>query len=149
MIKISHRGNTDGPKKELENKPEYIMSAIKKGYDVEIDVWVTDGKIFLGHDKPEVESSLDFILKIKDNTWIHCKNFEALNYFSNFDRLFNFFWHQEDDHTLTSHGYIWTYPNKKIGAKSVIVAIDQLPDESFNHMYGICSDYLDHDTILK
>ena len=29
------------------------------------------------------------------------------------DKSLNYFWHQTDDFTLTSHGYIWTYPGKK------------------------------------
>ena len=39
MILISHRGNINGKKPDLENKPEYIQNAIKLGYNVEIDVW--------------------------------------------------------------------------------------------------------------
>ena len=43
MIFISHRGNLNGKKKKLENKPVYIKDAIKKGFNVEVDVWYTDG----------------------------------------------------------------------------------------------------------
>ena len=39
MKLISHRGNLEGRKPELENNPEYIDEALSKGYDVEIDVW--------------------------------------------------------------------------------------------------------------
>ena len=44
-ILISHRGNIDGEFHELENNPTYIESAIKLGYDVEIDVWYINGKL--------------------------------------------------------------------------------------------------------
>ena len=37
---ISHRGNLYGPNPELENKPEYILAAIKCNFRVEIDLWV-------------------------------------------------------------------------------------------------------------
>jgi hypothetical protein len=53
MIYISHRGNVDGKKPHLENKPEYIDEAISLGYDVEIDVWCIDGGLMLGHDEPK------------------------------------------------------------------------------------------------
>lgn len=33
----------------------------------------------------------------------------------------NCFWHQEDDYALTSSGYIWTYPDKLLTDKSIIV----------------------------
>ena len=32
MKLIAHRGNINGPKYDLENKPKYIMNAINKGY---------------------------------------------------------------------------------------------------------------------
>ena len=34
---ISHRGNLNGPIEEYENHPEYILEALKKGFNVEID----------------------------------------------------------------------------------------------------------------
>jgi hypothetical protein len=53
MIYISHRGNIDGKNPQLENKPSYIDHAISLGYDVEIDIWMIDGFLFLGHDAPQ------------------------------------------------------------------------------------------------
>ena len=43
---ISHRGNINGRNSEMENHPEYIMAALREGYDVEIDVWVINHAIF-------------------------------------------------------------------------------------------------------
>lgn len=54
MRLIAHRGNTSGPS-EFENSPAHIVSAIKAGFDVEIDVRYIDGKFMLGHDKPTYE----------------------------------------------------------------------------------------------
>ena len=70
MIFISHRGNLNGKNKKLENKPAYIKDAIKKGFNVEVDVWYTHG-FYLGHDKPEFKVSKQF-LKIK-NYWVMLK----------------------------------------------------------------------------
>ena len=53
MILISHRGNTSGSNSELENKPEYIMNTLQKGYDVEVDIWSVDKQFYLGHDEPQ------------------------------------------------------------------------------------------------
>ena len=39
MLLISHRGNLNGPDKKFENHPKYIQNAIKKGFDVEIDIY--------------------------------------------------------------------------------------------------------------
>lgn len=49
MILISHRGNLMG-KTSYENEPDYIMNAIKEGFDVEIDVWYQNNTLYLGHD---------------------------------------------------------------------------------------------------
>ena len=50
MYLISHRGNLNGIQKDKENEPEYIISAIDKGFDVEVDVRFENNKFFLGHD---------------------------------------------------------------------------------------------------
>ena len=50
MKLISHRGNLKGPNPQTENHPDQIVECIKKGYDVEIDVRLIDGKPWLGHD---------------------------------------------------------------------------------------------------
>ena len=53
MILISHRGNLNGKIPENENCPDYIDKAIHSGYDVEIDIWMIDNELFLGHDGPQ------------------------------------------------------------------------------------------------
>jgi hypothetical protein len=44
----------------------------------------------------------------------------ALNEFPN-ENLLNYFFHQEDDITLTSKGYIWAYPGKQPIKNSIAV----------------------------
>ena len=58
MILISHRGNLSGPNPLRENTANYIDEAIKKGFDVEIDIWENEGDFFLGHDEPQHKLSL-------------------------------------------------------------------------------------------
>ena len=44
MILIAHRGNINGKQPKNENTIEYIMTALRKGYDVEIDICKWDGR---------------------------------------------------------------------------------------------------------
>lgn len=139
MKLIAHRGNISGISED-ENKPKYIENAISKGFDVEIDIRFIDGKLYLGHDEPNYEVNWFWLHRYKDQLWIHCKNLEALCEFS-CTSGFNYFWHQEDDFTLTSKNYIWTYPGKPITVKSVIV-VPEFKNVNFN-CYGICSDFVE------
>ena len=143
MLKIAHRGNINGPDPDMENTIEAIFIAIGKGYDVEIDVWVIDNIIYFGHDEPQRIIDNFIINKIGKSGWFHCKNLEAVSFFINNYSSFNYFWHDNDDYTLTSSGYIWTYPGKQVTDKSIIVEL-AIPNVSeYNCIpYGICSDYV-------
>lgn len=138
MLKIAHRGNTNGPTIH-ENQLWYIEKAIKEGYDAEIDVWMIRGRLWAGHDSAQYLINEEFLLTNKDRLWIHCKNFEALDYFAKMGNSFNYFWHQEDDFTMTSQNFIWTYPGKEVGDWSVIV---DLEGKTEYNCYAICSDYI-------
>lgn len=140
MLLISHRGNLNGPNSDLENNPDYIESAIKNNFNVEIDVFYKDGSLWLGHDFPQYKITDINWLK-NDYIWCHAKNIEALHFLSNFNDI-HYFWHQNDDVTLTSKGYIWTFPNKKICKKSIIVIQENILVEQMPDCYGICSDFV-------
>ena len=47
------------------------------------------------------------------------------------------FFHQEDDVTLTSKGYIWTYPNKQLTNKSMV--LPKTIDKNLE-CFGVCTD---------
>ena len=91
MILISHRGNINGKLESYENEPNYIDLAITKGFDVEIDVWVKDGIIFLGHDKPQYGVDFRWFKDRISKLWIHCKNVESVIFFKQSHYDFNFF----------------------------------------------------------
>jgi len=59
---IAHRGNVDGINESLENTKDYIDRAISLGYDVEIDLRVKEGKLFLGHDEPQYPVTIDWLI---------------------------------------------------------------------------------------
>ena len=138
MIFISHRGNTNGINKKFENNPAYIKSAINNGYNVEIDVWYKDA-FFLGHDKPQFKVSHKFLENKK--FWCHAKNLEALEKLQKIKT--KYYWHQEDDYALTSNGYIWTYPGKKLSKKSICVLPELNEKKLTKSISGICSDYIE------
>lgn len=140
MIKISHRGNTDGPNPDGENQPHQLVSTISQGFDIEVDVWYWYDQFYLGHDEPKHPVNDQFILDIAENSWFHCKNIEALQRFTEKYPELRFFWHQEDDYTLTSNGYIWTYPGKEVTEKSIVVDLDGSRTYTVQP-YAVCTDY--------
>tara|TARA_B100001057_G_C22784732_1_gene925093 strand:- start:782 stop:1216 length:435 start_codon:yes stop_codon:yes gene_type:complete len=137
---ISHRGNLYGPNKKMENKPEYITDAISRGFEVEIDVYFYNNNLWLGHDKPEYKIDISFLKNSK--IWCHSKNLGALNYLIDNFKI-NTFWHQNDDYTITSKGYIWAYPNKVVTKKAILVVENNIKKSEIpKECLGICSDYI-------
>ena len=142
MKLISHRGNTSGPS-ENENSIEHISCALALGFDVEVDIRLVNGEWWLGHDGPQYRIESPFVVFDNSKIWWHCKNFAALEKLQGSN--LNYFWHQEDDHTLTSKGFIWTYPGKEIGINNIIVMPEMaMPVEDIKNIkaFAICSDYV-------
>jgi len=137
MLLISHRGNIDGINKSEENKIDYINNAINQGFEVEVDVRAFNNKLYLGHDKPDTSIDNNFLLNKK--IWCHAKDFEALIILQKLNCIY--FWHEDDDYTLTSNGYIWTYPGKKLNHKSICVLPELFTLKDIK-CAGICSDYI-------
>jgi hypothetical protein len=143
MILISHRGNINGSFEYYENEPTYIDLSVKKGYDVEVDVWCIDNMLFLGHDDPKYGVDLQWFKDRLFNLWIHCKNIDALSYLKESGYQFNYFWHQEDDVALTSLGFFWTYPGKKLTTNSIAVMPEKSKFENLSLAKGVCSDFIE------
>lgn len=136
MKVISHRGNLNGPS-DLENHPDQIEKVLGLGYDCEIDLWYEFGKFFLGHDIPKYAVHPTFL--DQKGLWIHCKNLDSLNICT--DKQ-NYFWHERDSYTLTSKNFIWTFPNKIVVEKSVIVDNNKNWRSKNYDCYGVCSDHI-------
>ena len=142
MILIAHRGNTNGPSPQRENGQKYCEKAIDQGFHVEIDVWYTD-TWWTGHDRPQYRVNPEF-LKRKE-VWCHAKNIEALYRLQEIGA--HCFFHQNDDVTLTSKGYLWTYPDFQLTKKSICVLPEiQKVASKLSPLYsecaGICSDFI-------
>ena len=137
MLIISHRGNLYGPNPVTENNPHQIMSAIYRGFDVEIDIWYTPEGLFLGHDEPKYK--IDYHFLVNKHLWVHCKNIESFIYHYP-DREINVFFHK-DDVALTSSGHIITAPGMLLSAKSIAAMPEMSVGWNTDIAYGICTDY--------
>lgn len=142
MILIAHRGNISGIDDARENSPKYISEALNIGYDVEVDVWHCNGEWYLGHDEPQY--LIEELFLLQEGLWCHAKNTSALEALVALG--VNCFWHQKDDYTLTSSGFIWAYPGKKLCAKSICVMPERYSAETydFSECVGICSDNINY-----
>ena len=148
MIIISHRGNIDGPDLNQENSPKYLEKAIELGFEIEIDLWVQDNlKFYLGHDRPEYLIELKWIENHREKLWIHCKNFLALKILKDLSLNLNFFWHETDKFTITSKGFIWTFPGNPVNKNSIMVYPEHPLNAKFrteiksDQVFGICTDF--------
>jgi hypothetical protein len=140
MIYISHRGNLSSIDSSLENSPIYIEKALQQNFYVEIDLWMQNNKLYLGHDLPQYQIEKTFL----DNKYffVHCKNHEALHFMSNEKLDCEYFWHQDDKYTLTSKNKIWVHPSAKLLKDSICVLPELSRTEDLSLCYGICSDYI-------
>lgn len=145
MKYIAHRGLIDGPNLELENNPEHITDVLYMSYDCEVDLWKIKEEWWLGHDEPKYKVDEKFIGK--QGLWLHCKNLDALLELSTRPIHYEYFWHQEDDFTLTSGNYIWTYPGKDLTTNSISVQPEA--DEAWwnwtkdcKNIAGVCTKYV-------
>lgn len=144
MILISHRGNIDNIKPEMENRLEYIQAAIDAGYEVEVDVWVKDGRFFLGHDGPQYEFDPAWMYARNDKLWVHTKNFTALR--TLIDSNLRIFFHEQEKHTIIHNcKLIWSHNLEEADEKSIIplLSLESLMSKYEEvKVYGICSDYV-------
>lgn len=145
MLLIAHRGNLQGPTPSLENNPSYVLEAIDSGFSVEIDLRVKDNELYLGHDYAQYKIDEQFLTDNKSELWVHCKDSEAFN--KAIELNLNCFWHNIDDYTMTSYGYVWCFPGKEPVGKMSIAVLPELYEEVSNinlegKVIGICSDYV-------
>lgn len=140
---ISHRGNLVGPNPSFENSQEYIQEALDKGFSVEIDLRALNGELHLGHDYAQHSIDPEFLVKYRGRLWVHCKDHIAFE--KAMQLQLNCFFHDQDDYTITSFGYIWCYPGKPaVGNMSVTVLPERHTDinQLDKSLFAVCSDYV-------
>lgn len=138
MLVIAHRANVRGPSQN-ENSPQAIEEALELGLSVEVDVrWV--GEFLLGHDAGVYPVSADFLQRA--GLLVHCKNVEALVRLKGTSA--NFFWHQNDDYTLSSHGDLLVNPAAAVFPPAGVILMPELskhPISLVKNCAGVCSDW--------
>lgn len=152
MKLIAHRGNFEGANPLYENSPEYLLSALKCGYDVEVDVWrIGEEQLWLGHDKPQYQIQYTGFMELLKNpgVWWHAKNYEALVYMLERWPHAKIFAHEIDTYGIVNGGYIWTARTifSVVSNKTVVMisepnpfVIQRLLEEK--NIMGICCDDL-------
>lgn len=140
MIFISHRGNLYGKDTETENSTKSIDTALSLGFDVEVDIWFKDNSFHLGHDRPQYPIDKEYLVNPK--IWCHLKNEEALLTLKDLKIDIHYFWHEQDQYTITSKGYIWSYIGMPISKYSICVLPEKTNNilQNIKHSLGICSD---------
>jgi hypothetical protein len=147
MIIISHRGNIVGLNPSKENRPSYIDCAIGLGYQVEIDVRVINNEIWLGHDEAQYQIDYNWLHKRKNDLWLHCKNIEAVDYFTQFKTHIKYFCHFSDSYVLTSCGKLWVHDlSLSLGDNTIIPLLSAQDIEEYDgrKVYAVCTDYPRH-----
>ena len=114
-------------------------------------MWVVDEKIFYGHNEPQYKGT---ILDLDKRCWLHCKNLEALRFFTGLDmNETHAFWHDVDDYTLTNKKYIWTNIGRDLSGRSIMV-MPEVADETLKNTLnvncaGICSDWVQKIKVMR
>jgi hypothetical protein len=158
MIKIAHRGNVSGPNPGRENTSKYIDEAIALGYIAEVDIWKVGDRLYMTHDcklNDRTEINIEWLRSRINELIIHCKDIVALQYFAGQLDDWHYFWHQEDNYTLTSAQWIWAYPGQpmhKHSPKNIydsvectsICVMPELSNQDTSNFAGVCSDYIEN-----
>lgn len=141
---ISHRGNLEGLTPSRENSPSFIDEAINSGYDVEIDLRINDGELYLGHDKPQYKIKEEWLSKRREKLWIHAKDSEAFFWLHKRGKTYRYFWHTNEDYTLISNGIIWCHDIKKHNKQCIIPLLseEQIAAQNKIDAFGICTDFV-------
>jgi len=146
MIFISHRGNISRRTQHLENSIGGINDALGYGFDVEIDTWIIDGRMYLGHDQPkQLVDNENFIYDNEKNLWFHAQTIDTMIALKN-SGFSHYFFHKTDDVAITSCGKFWTYIGKPLTENSICC----LPEQTTNYerfewhkCAGVCSDVIE------
>jgi len=139
MKVYAHRANQNGSNINLENTKIATWNCFNKGYNVELDIRLKDGKLYLGHDEPKDEIVREFL---EDSRILaHAKTWQTFEYLLRYKQIHSFF-QSLDDVSITSQGYrIWHQNSGKcrdFGNKDIVVDLDW---STTCEAYGIITNY--------
>jgi hypothetical protein len=141
---IAHRGNLNGPIPERENHPDYLVEALNCGVEVEVDVWVTDGKIFFG----EHEVGETFVYLISKDAWFNCKNPEAVEYFKtrNDGENYKYFYETDGGKIVSSTGHEWVEApldlEEEQSSEVIVLDLSEGHDYKYGEVFAVCTDFV-------
>lgn len=143
MIFISNRGNINGINQTRENNPEYVQEAMDRGFFVMVDVWLVQNKqLTLGNVKPKYVTDLNFL----QNPQIIARACSPATLTYLLDNNVHCFYCDRSNYTLTSNGYVWTWPGSPVIPRSIVFMPewfvgDVRKSATFN-CTGVCSNFI-------
>lgn len=137
-IIISHLGNIDGRKPELENTLPYIQAALKAGWHVCVDVAFRNGGFLLPHEHgfhPAPPALLS-----KQRVWCRASDPETMDALCNINA--HSFLVSLDFMSLTSAQFLWTLPPHALVSRSIAVYPELADDDWLQNFEpaGLCSN---------
>ena len=142
---ICHRGNLFEKIKEEENVPAILDARDLTNYDVEIDIWWHEGELWLGHDRPETKTTMEW-LSASPRRLIHAKDgktFEhLLSEIGKRGLNMHIFYHTMEDYILTNKGLVIVCPGIPLlqGSLCMMPEMDRVSREQRDKLFAICSD---------
>lgn len=135
MKYISRKGNLFGQNPTRSNSPDYILEALIAGFDVMVDVWLFNEKIWLGFEEPTYLTTYEF-LRIP-GIWANARTDEICYHLLSIGGIHCL--HEIETTTLTSNNYMWTKNNIFYPYSiAVLMPGDVIPD--LNTCAGVCAD---------
>lgn len=141
----AHRGNVAGPNPERENTISHINEALASGYCVELDVSLSLGELYLGHDFTRLQEKVEKIWLENSRFLVHCKTLDTFLLLSKFSNIHSFY--QEDDSVALSTWGKCIIHNKviknKYDDKDIIVSLrpTEFDLSKYYNANGIVTDY--------
>lgn len=144
---LCHRGNLESKFVPDENRPDLLDRRISEAYGVELDLWCSDDKYWLGHDEPQYEVSFDWLMKDLSKKYIHCKDGET------FEHMLlrcgregyrpHLFYHTKEDYALTTRGHVIVHPGIYLLDGSINMMPELGPEKKtaeYHKAFAVCSD---------
>jgi hypothetical protein len=141
MKLISNAGNLFGLT-DNANKPEHIEAAINQGFDVKVDLWLKDKKLYLGDFEPEYKLEIDFLEKHHHKLWLHCHDLDIIEKFHDLDPMgtnLNYFYLTCENLVRTSKWYNIMWNAKPIKG-CVFMNPERYSEYEFSQCFGLISN---------
>lgn len=146
-LRIYHRGNSRRAP-AVENDPVRLSTIVAAGGHVEVDVWLHEGVVFVGHDAPATVVDWSWLVDIASRALIHCKDgatFVGLRtWFAERGIEADLFYHTTEDYALSTGGKIIVYPGQPLFPNCLSMMPESVGREATGEPCAeICSDKFD------